>query len=193
MALKKIVFDLETQKAFGEVGGRNRNHLLKVSVCGIYDYANNKYLVFEEKELLQLAPLFQSADQLIGFNSIDFDNAVLQPYMDFDLSEIPHLDIMREIEKVLGHRLSLEAVAQATLGIGKSGDGLKALKLFREGRLDELKQYCLDDVRLTRQIYEYAMLNHKLLYRDFFSIRDIPLQFAEPEARVGVHSQAALF
>lgn len=190
---KKIVFDVETQKEFSEVGGRGRNHLLKVSVCGIYDYAQDKYLIFEERELGKLGPLLQAADQLIGFNSRLFDVPVLQPYLNFDLSEVPHLDIMQEVEKVLGHRLSLDALAQATLGYGKSGDGRQAIALFRAGRLDELKKYCLDDVKITRQIYEYALGNGKLLYRDFFTMKEIPLRISEPLARAGVQQQTALF
>jgi len=191
--LKKIVFDLETQKEFAEVGGRNRNHLLKVSVCGVYDYAQDKYLIFEEGELSQMAPLFQQADQLIGFNSKNFDVPVLQPYMDFDLSEVPHLDLLQEVEKAIGHRLSLDALAQATLGHGKSGDGRQALQLFKAGRIEELKKYCLDDVKITREIYEYAMENRKLMYRDFFTVKDIPLELSEPAPRVGVQHQSALF
>jgi len=191
--LKKIVFDVETQKEFAEVGGRGRASQLKVSVCGVYDYSQDKYLIYEEREMSKLGSLLQSADQLIGFNSKGFDNAVLQPYFDFDLSEVPHLDLLEEINNVLGHRLSLEAVAQATLGTGKSGDGRQAIALFRAGRMDELKKYCLDDVKITRQVYEYAMKNGKLMYRDFFTIKEIPLEFSEPEARVGVQHQSALF
>ena len=190
---KKLVFDVETQKEFSEVGGRGKNHLLKISVCGVYDYEQDKYLIFEERELPKLGELLQTADQLIGYNSKDFDNAVLQPYFNFDLGQIPHLDILEEIDKVLGHRIKLDDVAQATLGSGKSGDGLKAIQLFRSGRMDELKEYCLDDVRITRQIYEFAIKNHKLLYRDFFAIKEIPLSFTEPESRIGVKHQSVLF
>jgi DEAD/DEAH box helicase domain-containing protein len=191
--LKKIVFDLETQKEFSDVGGRGKNHLLKVSVCGAYDYSQDKYLIFEERELPKLGELFQSADQLIGFNSKDFDCAVLQPYLNFDLAGIPHLDILEEIEKVLGHRIKLDDIAQATLGSGKSADGRQAVQYFKTGRMEELKKYCLDDVKITREVYEYAMKNHKVLYRDFFTIKEIPLRFSDPLARVGVQQQSVLF
>lgn len=191
--LKKIVLDLETQKSFDEVGGRGKNHLLKVSVCGIYDYIQNKYLIYEERELPKLAPLLQAADQIIGFNIKDFDFAVLQPYLNFDLSTVPHFDLLSEIEQILGHRISLETVAQGTVGSGKSGSGKEALLYWRNGRLDLLKKYCLDDVKITRQVYEYALKNQKLLYRDFFKIREIPLKCAEPLARQGVLQQTVLF
>lgn len=191
--LKKIVLDLETQKEFAEVGGRGKPHLLKVSVCGIYDYAQNKYLIYEERELPKLAPLLQTADQIIGFNVKDFDFPVLQPYLNFDLNLIPAFDLLEEIEKALGHRLSLEVVAKGTVGSGKTGNGLDAVKYFRNGRLDLLKKYCLDDVKITKQVYEYALKNQKLLYLDLIKIREIPLVCKEPQARVGVLQQSVLF
>lgn len=191
--LKKIVLDLETQKSFEEVGGRGKNHLLKISVCGIYNYATDKYEIYEEKDLPRLAPLLEAADQIIGFNIKNFDFEVLQPYLKFNIHEIPYLDLLEEIEKILGHRVSLETVAQGTLGSGKSGSGKQALLYYRNGRMDLLKKYCLDDVKVTRQVYEYGLKNQKLLYRDFFDVKEIPLVCSDAVARAGVFHQAALF
>lgn len=191
--LKKIVLDLETQKLFEEVGGRGKNHLLKVSVCGIYDYSTDKYQIFEERELSRLSPMLQTADQIIGFNIKDFDFEVIQPYLNFDIHKVPYLDLLQEIEKVLGHRINLESVAQGTIGSGKSGSGKEAILYFRNGRMDLLKKYCLDDVKVTRQVYEYVLKNGKLLYKDFFKTKEIPMKVLEPSPRVGVLHQSALF
>lgn len=191
--LKKIVLDLETQKSFDEVGGRGKNHLLKVSVCGIYDYAQDKYLIYEEHELPRMAPLLQAADQIIGFNIKNFDFEVLQPYVNFNLFDLPYYDLLEEIERAIGHRVSLEMVAQGTIGSGKSGNGLEALLYYRNNRMDLLKKYCLDDVRVTKQVYEYALKNQKLLYRDYFNIKQIPVICEEPKSRVGVMRQEVLF
>lgn len=191
--LKKIVLDLETQKQFSEVGGRGKNHLLKISVCGVYDYSTGKYSIYTENEIPKLAEVLQTADQLIGFNNRSFDSEVLQPYLNFNIFEIPHLDILEEIEKVLGKRLSLEIIAQGTLGYGKSGSGLDAITYYRSGRMDELKKYCLDDVKVTKQVYEYALKNGKLLYKDFFNIKEIPVKIEEAKERVNKQHQAVLF
>ncbi len=191
--LKKIVLDLETQKSFQEVGGRGKNHLLKISVCGIYDYSTDRYSTFEEHELPKLAPILQTADQIIGFNIKDFDFEVLRPYLNFDIFQIPYLDILEEIEKVIGHRIKLELVAQGTLGTGKSGNGLEAILYYKNGRLDLLKKYCLDDVKITKQVYDYALNNGKLLYKDFFKTKEIALKFVDAVPRSGVMHQAPLF
>ncbi len=193
MALKKIVLDLETQNSFQDVGGRGKNHLLKISVCGVYFYETDKYVTYEEHELGKLAPLLQTADQIIGYNIKDFDFEVLQPYLNFNIFEIPYLDLLEEIEKKIGHRVKLESVAQATLGEGKSGTGLQAIVYWRAGRLAELKKYCLDDVRVTKQVYEYGMKNGKILYSDYFKVLETPITFTEATPRGEVLHQASLF
>jgi DEAD/DEAH box helicase domain-containing protein len=191
--LKKIVLDLETQKSFQDVGGRGKNHLLKVSVCVVYDYSTDKYTAYEEHELSKLAPILQTADQIIGYNILDFDFAVIQPYLNFNIYDVPALDLLTEIEKVLHHRIKLEVVAQGTLGTGKSGSGLEALLYYKNGRMDLLKKYCTDDVKITKQVYDYALKNQKVLYKDFFKTKEISLKIADAIPRLGVKHQAALF
>jgi DEAD/DEAH box helicase domain-containing protein len=191
--MNKIVLDLETQKDFAEVGGRDRQHLLRVSLVGVYSYEGGNFLTFPESDMPKLEVMLAEADQVIGFNIKQFDYRVLAPYMKLDLSMIPTLDILVEIERALGHRISLDAVAQATLGEGKSGTGLEALRLFREGNMRALEKYCLDDVRLTRDLYEYGRREGKLLYRDFFETKEIPVHFAEPVPREMRTVQHSLF
>ena len=126
MQKNKIVLDLETQKSFDEVGGR-KMHLLKISVVGVYSYLNDKYTTFEEREISELEKLLKSAGLIIGFNIKKFDLPVLEPYLSIPIHSLPVLDIMQEIVRVTGHRVSLNSVAQATLGKGKSGSGLDAI------------------------------------------------------------------
>ncbi|MBI2607506.1 MAG: ribonuclease H-like domain-containing protein [Candidatus Doudnabacteria bacterium] len=191
--LNKIVLDLETQKSFDEVGGRDRNHMLKVSVVGIYSYSLNKFSTFTESQLFRLGEMLAEADQIIGFNIKNFDFPVLQPYLSFKLNKIPHLDILEEVEKLIGHRVKLDNLAQTTLGTAKSGDGLMALKLFKQGRMEELKKYCLDDVKITRDLYNYVRKYGKLIYKDYFETREIKINFEEPQGRQKASRQASLF
>ncbi len=163
-----LVLDLETQKLFSEID-RSKRHLLRVSVVGIYDYGRGEYFVFEEKEISRLEPFLKNASFLIGFNIRDFDLEVLKPYLVTSLDPIPVLDLLEEIEAVRKHKVSLQSVAQATLKEGKSGTGLEAVQLFKEGRMKELKQYCLDDVRITKELYEFGGANGRVY---FLSNRD---------------------
>jgi len=163
---RRLVFDLETKKTFDQVGGQANVHLLGISVCGIYDYTTDKYEVYREEELTAMEELFREAELLIGFNSKHFDNRVLQPYFHrVKLENIPHHDILEEITNKLGHRLKLESVAQSTLYEGKSGSGLDALVYYNEGDWQSLIKYCLDDVRITREVYEYGERHGYLWYQ----------------------------
>jgi DEAD/DEAH box helicase domain-containing protein len=191
--LNKIVLDLETQKSFEDVGGYGKNHLLKVSVAGIYSYPQNKYLCFEENQLYRLGEMLSEADQIIGFNIKNFDFHVLQPYLNFKVHEIPTLDILEEVEKLIGHRVKLDNLAQMTLGAGKSGDGLQALKFWKLGQIEELKKYCLDDVRITKELYDYIQKYNKCLFKDYFESKEIQIRFDEPVLRKPLARQAALF
>ena len=167
--------------------------MLKVSVCGIYEYATDKFSAYTEADIHKLVELLQNADQVIGFNIRDFDLEVLRPYCNFEVLDLPMLDIIDDVSGHLGHRIGLNAIAQATLGHGKSANGKEALLYWKNNRMDLLKKYCLDDVRITRDIYEYGLKNQKILYKDFFDIKEIPVAWVEPQPKMAVQKQVALF
>ena len=175
-----IVIDLETQKGFQDVG-RDKPHLLKISVAGIYRYATDEFLAIEEKDILTLEPIVKNATLIIGFNIIHFDLPVLAPYLFTSIDNLPALDLLVEIEKVLGHRVTLESVAEATLKRSKSGSGRDAIELYRQGRIEDLKRYCLDDVRITKEIFEYGKKYGKVYFRSNrdFRVHEIPVKWAD--------------
>lgn len=151
----EVVLDIETQNSFGRIRGGG-NDRLRISLVGIYRYDTNAYEAYLESELPKLWPVLEHADRIIGFNSDAFDLPILDQYYPGSLLRFTSLDLMAELVKKLGFRVGLQAVAQGSLGVGKSGDGLQAITLWREGRIEELKKYCLDDVRLTRDVYEFG-------------------------------------
>ena len=101
---------------------------------------------------------------------------------------------MEDISNVLGHRLSLDSIAEATLGTKKSGHGLDAIRYFREGNMEALKKYCTDDVRITRDIFEYGKTNSKLMY--FSKYRPdqltVPVDWSGYKWNLGTQSQPDL-
>jgi len=187
----RIVLDLETQREFGEVDGR-KPELLGVSVVGIYRYQSDSYEAYLEADIPQLAPLLQQAELLIGFNIKRFDLPVLSPYLPFSTSALASLDILDDVVKQLGHRVSLDSIGQATLGRGKSGSGLDALKWFKEGRFDEIKRYCLDDVKLTREVYEYGRKHSKLFAASRYGSEKLVIPVFWPERKRDLASIAKL-
>lgn len=157
-----VIFDVETQKLFQEVGGRTDK--LKVSVVGVYNYADNSYKSYFEKDLPRLFKIFENSSLLIGFNSNKFDVEVLQPYYIGDLMKFPRLDLLEQVQEYLGRRIALDDLVKGTLNIRKQGHGLLAVNYFREGKFSELSNYCLSDVRLTKELYEYGKKNNIVYY-----------------------------
>lgn len=159
----EIVFDIETQNSFADVN--NDFKKLRVSVVSIYKYETDTYESFTENELFKLWPIFEKADRLIGFNSGHFDLPVLNNYYLGDLTKFPHLDIMERVKESLGFRLKLNDIAQATLDIEKSAEGLQAIRWWKEGKIDEIKKYCEQDVKVTKEVYDFGKKNKQLFYK----------------------------
>ena len=164
---KVVVFDLETQRSFDEVGGRSQLHRLGVSVGVAYCYDRDEFLVFEEETIGSLIELLLGADLVVGYNIRGFDYEVLRAYTDHNLGSLPTFDLMYDLEHRLGFRPKLESVASATLGVGKSADGLKALEWWRHGEVDKIIEYCRDDVRVTRDLYDFGKRNRWVLVERF--------------------------
>lgn len=165
----EIVIDIETKKSFEEVGGQQNLARLGVSVAGVYFYKTDSYYAYEEHELPKLEQELAGCERIIGFNINHFDMPVLGAYMDMNrLNHVPRLDLFEEVVKKLGHRISLDSLASATLGTKKSGNGLQALAWYKEGKIDLIKKYCLDDVRITKDLYEYGKTHKKLFYSSYF-------------------------
>lgn len=162
--LNEVVFDIETRNTFAEVD--NDFKKFRISVVSIFRYQTGKFESYLEEDLNRLWPIFEKADRLIGYNSEHFDVPILQNYYAGDLSRIPHLDLMKEVKQNLGIRLKLDDLAQATLdNIKKSADGLQAIKWWREGEIQKIKEYCEHDVDITRQLYEFGRDNRQLFYK----------------------------
>lgn len=174
----KIVIDLETQKTFDEVGGRNYQDLL-ISVMGTYFYESDSYECFLEHELHRFENRIIDCPLIIGFNIRKFDLPVLQRYVKIDTTRLPILDLMEDIANKIGHRVSLDSVAQATLNVGKTGHGLDAIDYFRDGEWEKLKSYCLNDVKITKEVYDYGVQHGCVYYmtRDGTQRRTVEVQW----------------
>ena len=175
--MRVITFDIESISD-SLVRGRLDVADQELTVVGIHDSGTNEYAAFFKEDLPRLWPLLERADMLVGFNSDTFDIPLLNRYYPGDLSHIRSLDILAEVQKVLGRRIRLQSLAEATLGKGKKGDGLKAGEWWKEGKKDKVADYCLEDVRLTRELFDYALRHGVLKYKDFRTIRDIKMDTA---------------
>lgn len=178
-----VVFDIETSSDF-TLGAFDPATLDLAMVC-TYDSKEDRYDSFLEADLPKLWPLLEKADALVGYNSDHFDIPILNRFYPGDLSRIKSIDLLKDVRKSLGRRLKLDNLAQATLGRGKIGDGLQAMKWWKEGQIEKVREYCIEDVRITREIFEYARVHKKLKYKDFGTIKEIPIDTSEWNTKSG--------
>jgi len=166
MARRRLGFlDLETCCSAAEVGGWGRCHAMGVSLAVLLETSPERVTVFREADLTKLARRLSELDLVVGFNIKRFDYRVLQPYIDVSLESLPTLDILEDLHKFLGFRLSLDHLAEATLGRKKTGNGLLALELYKNGRWEELESYCRQDVLLTKSLFEFGAHQGYLIYQ----------------------------
>lgn len=161
-----VFFDLESQNLFDEVGGRGNIDKLKVA-CGVtYSSERNDFTVYWEKDVLALIAELKSATKVVGFNLLGFDYLVLKPYSpETRFASIPTLDMLLDLQKTLGFRIGLDAIASATLGATKTADGIKSVEWFRNGELEKVAEYCKADVDITRRVFEFGRDNGYIFYK----------------------------
>ncbi len=158
------VLDIETQLSAQEVGGWHRADRMKVSCAVVFDATTDQFMTFKESRMQALIQYLKTFDHVVGFNIKRFDYLVLSGYSDFNFQALPTLDILEDVHKHLGYRLSLDNLAQATLGTKKSADGLQALRWWKQGKIGKIIEYCTQDVKVTRDLYLYGLKNKYLLF-----------------------------
>jgi|CXWL01.1.fsa_nt_gi DEAD/DEAH box helicase domain-containing protein len=211
----EVVFDIETMNLFGDNGASTPGQL-GVSIVSAYRREvdnrgfekNGEMKSFWDKEAKNidggifgfegLWEWFNEADRIIGFNSLGFDVPALAGLFTLgNIYSLPHFDILEKVKNVLGHRLSLDAIAKETLGYTKIDDGLNAVKYWRSGTPEEmakLRKYCEMDVVVTTDVYKYAVKNGKLKYKDKWNeAREMEVDFSYPKLETPPELQMGLF
>ena len=177
-----VYFDLETQKSANDVGGWGHKDKMKMSVGVTYSTAEGRYRIFGEKQVDDLIAQLQKADLVIGYNHISFDYEVLMAYTILDLKDqCRSLDLMIDLEAEVGHRPKLDAIAASSLGVGKTAEGIQAIKWWQEGKVMEIAEYCAFDVKVTKMVHEYGVEHGFVKYTNRFNqTQDIPVKWTAP-------------
>ncbi|MBN1135236.1 MAG: ribonuclease H-like domain-containing protein [Anaerolineae bacterium] len=162
--MNTLFFDVETQRTFDQVGGRHNIRALGLAAAVTYSTATGTFRHYTEESVADLLAEIHAADLVVGFNLLSFDYEVLRAYGPLDPPRT--VDMLDQIYRRLGFRISLDNLAKATLGVSKSADGLQAVRWYREGRIQEILDYCQQDVEITRRLYEYGQQNKHLKYQD---------------------------
>ena len=162
-----MLFDLETLRSAADVGGWGNAHRMGLAIAVVCRLEEERFEVFGERDARALAAALRAARLVIGFNVRRFDYRVLAGYTGADYNRlVPTLDLLEDVHRALGFRLGLDHLARATLGNGKSADGLQSLAWVREGRLDLVEEYCRHDVEVLRDLYLFGRREGYVMWTD---------------------------
>ena len=165
-----VYFDLETRRTANDAGGWHNKGAMGMSIGVTYSTRLGEYRIYQECDVEKLIDQLIRADLVVGFNVVSFDYEVLMGYTARDLPYLCRtLDMLVTVEEKLGHRVKLDSLAEASLGVGKTADGIDALKWWKEGRILDIAEYCCFDVKVTKLVHEYGVENKKCLYVDKFN------------------------
>lgn len=168
--MRTVVFDLETRKLANELSPNKdlgwdmlKRGLGGISALAIYDSIEDWIFTYDDHDIPEIAAHLESADVVVGYTSMTFDQPIVEGLLGRKLNLKLHLDIyaiIRTTLETLGHyprkgEYKLGTVCERTLGRGKIEHGADAPKLANEGRWGRLFRYCADDVRLTRDLYRH--------------------------------------
>jgi len=173
--MRIVTFDIETANFFTDVGSSDPADLTIAIVC-IHDSETDTYSSYLVEELHSLWPILERTDILVGYNSDHFDIPLLNKYYSGDLTKIKSLDLMKEVQSVLGRRLKLDVIAEGTLNDKKTGGkGGQSVIWWRNGEVEKVRDYCIKDVELTRKLFDYAVKNSSLKYKELGKVREVKL------------------
>lgn len=173
-----VYFDLETLRGADEVGGWGNIKNMGMSCGVVYSTDSNQYHVYEESQVADLISMLRSADIIIGYNHIRFDYEVLRGYSSFDFLKLPSFDMLIDLKDKFGHRVKLDSLAKTNLGEKKTADGLQSLQWVKEGRLDLVKEYCVQDVKVTKNLFEYGQKNKSIGIENLGDIRKVDVDWS---------------
>jgi len=154
----------------------------------VYGKKEDRYWFFVHDEGREAMVKLLTGKHVVSFNGIKFDsrvvlgnNRALFPaegmVMQWPIAWANY-DILAEYvtarfnlvdveaaEKKLGDKaihdgtFNLDAICRHTVGRGKSGHGADAPLLYQAGKFGELLEYNLNDVRITKKLYEFILEN----------------------------------
>lgn len=177
------ILDIETQDAIqGSLEG------LRVSVVCVYYSGDDSWESYTEDRLPELFSKLEGVDGIVGYNTIGFDIPVLNAYYAGDLLKIPQIDMLDRIRQSLGFRLKLDTVAAATVGAKKSAHGLQAVQWWKEGRVQDVIDYCMQDVKVTKEVFDFGSEKGFVLFDDRMGERQqVNVDFSLPQKESAIN------
>ena len=213
-----IVYDIEIVKAIqgGKeerlegieyCGGWRDHENMGISVICAYDYVTERSRVFMADNFGEFAALMEEREFLVGFNNIGFDNKTIRAALGVNINrdiDAWSYDILAEMWRAAGldptrfapathGGYGLDPTAAINLnGAKKTGHGAMAPVQWQRGEVGAVVDYCLEDVRLTKDLFD-QVVTHAILISPKDDNRVLKLRRPDPvlwEAQLGTNQTA---
>lgn len=185
--MRAIIYDCEIIKAIPNRDGSKIDGIdycegwrdfgnMGISVIGAYDYVEDRYHVFCADNSEEFTRLFDNRDLCVGFNNIPFDNALIRASKEADWQapdDSQCYDLLRETWAAAGlgpefnfkthGGFGLDAMCEKNFKTNKSGSGALAPVLWQQGKIGAVIDYCLNDVRMTKQFFDAVMTDTPII------------------------------
>jgi len=190
-----LFLDIETKNDWTS-GDSFKIENLEISYVGVMDGDTGEEMDFWEDDMEKLGEVMKKTDYVVHYNGFTFDMPVIANYIGDWVNELPQIDLMVAAFKKIGFRPKLDDLANATLGYGKIGKGSDAVKYWAAGDLDSLKKYCLMDVKVTKDVYDWGIDKGFVKYYDkqgFVVKTDIDWELGKRVKEVVVDDSIGMF
>ena len=173
-----IVFDLETDATIRDARGTTREEqvknlnfscasVLSIPIESVYAYGNDTDAIIStgtmktywrnsQSDIDSMLAAFEAATCLVGYNTHSFDFLVLRKHykdkQQYHRHLFKSLDVFSRVRDVACFWPKLDNLLKRNGFDTKTSNGLEAIKMCAEGRLDELKAYCEADVRCCAKL-----------------------------------------
>lgn len=198
-----VVYDCEIKKAFVTQPGVYKSGFTReefldmgVSTACLFDYRTGDYSVYLDDNLSKLPERLNSADLVVGFNILGFDNPLIEHTTGQLLTAKPY-DMLYYSRRSTGWKtgdrfpsgLRLDNHLEAMFGdqFKKTEDAAQAPAMFQRGELGRVISYCLADVHREKTLFEHMWKNGNVKTQTH-GLRDVirPQQVLDSDASVAL-------
>lgn len=183
-----FVYDVEIANPIETIEGKWGNFEgMGFASAVVYSYDKDRYYFFLHLKGLTKLTEFLHKNRVITFNGIRFDSKIMLGknrkifsnkklaglfvagkgtiWEEYDIFVQCLKSVFKLKNDIIAYKrispggLALNNIAKATINMEKSGNGANAPILYQQKKYDDLLSYNLQDVRLTRKLYDFIAEN----------------------------------
>jgi DEAD/DEAH box helicase domain-containing protein len=160
------ILDIQTRKNYEDVGGKKGISQMGVSFAALLNHDSDEIIVYTAQDINKLIDNILAARLVVGLNLKKFVYPVLAGYRSADFENINFLDLLEYLRKKIIRRPCIEELLSGTLDSDRSIDSMKIARLFKNGKIEEVKQITIQNVKDLNSIYSFGKQHGHVFIND---------------------------